>query len=254
VDEARKSKSDRVFVLSKDFNFKQNSAVNWLNTEDYTYQARFDAEDFRGCIILGGVDMSETTDMTAAKALILGSDCKTKYILQHYWIPEHKLIASDDKSAGAKYQEWARAGLLTVCDGNDIDLTQVADWFYMLYRDFGMKLYKCGYDVKFSKEFLRRMDEYGLDTEIVLQDKKTLSNAVKLCENDFKARLINYNENEIDRWHFGNAALEVDNNGACQIVKIKGQPGKRIDGAVTLSIVYEMFRRYRADLVKLVRR
>lgn len=254
VDEARKSKSDRVFVLSKDFNFKQNSAVNWLNTEDYTYPARFDAEDFRGCIILGGVDMSETTDMTAAKALILGADCKTKYILQHYWIPEHKLIASDDKSAGAKYQEWARTGLLTVCDGNDIDLTQVADWFYMLYRDFGMKLYKCGYDVKFSKEFLRRMDEYGLDTEIVLQDKKTLSNAVKLCENDFKARLINYNENEIDRWNFGNAALEVDNNGACQIVKIKGQPGKRIDGAVTLSIVYEMFRRYRADLVKLVRR
>jgi phage terminase large subunit-like protein len=114
-------------------------------------------------------------------------------------------------------------------------------------------LYKCGYDVRFSREFVAKMESYGFECEVVLQSKQTLSNAVKLCENDFRSRLINYNENPVDMWTLGNAALEVDNYGNCQIVKIKGQPGKRIDGAVTYSIVYEMFRRYRSDIIALAK-
>lgn len=253
IDQARKSKSDRVFVLSKDFNFHSSSAAAWLGVDDYKYTAQFDLEDFRGALCLGAVDMSETTDMTSAKVLLQRIGDKTKYIHQHYWIPESKLANADDKAAGAKYKEWAKAGILTICEGNDIDLTLVADWFYTLYRDHGLRLYKCGYDVKFSKEFLRRMDEYGFDCEIVLQDKKTLSNAMKLCESDLKSRLINFNENEIDNWCLGNAAIEVDNLGNCQAVKIAGQPSKRIDGAVTLIIAYEMYRRYRSDLVKVLK-
>lgn len=253
IDKARKSKADRIFVLSKDFNFKQNSAQAWLNLEDYTYDNNYHLEDFRGSIILGAVDMSETTDMTSAKALLMRKDDRTKYIVQHYWIPESKLTSTDDKQAGAKYKEWAKAGMLTICEGNDIDLSLVADWYYQLYKDYGLRLYKCGYDVKFSKDFLRRMDEYGFETELVLQNKLTLSNAMKLVEADFKGKLINYNNNDIDRWCYGNAAMEVDNLGNCQAVKIEGQPAKRIDGAVTLIIAYEMFRRYRSEFMKMVR-
>lgn len=253
IDLARKSKADRIFVLSKDFNFKQNGVQAWLNTEDYKYSAVYDLESFRGAICLGAVDLSETTDMTSAKILLMRKDDRTKYIYQHYWIPESKLTSADDRQAGAKYRDWAKAGKLTICEGNDIDLTLVADWFFELYKDYGLRLYKCGYDVKFSKDFLRRMDEYGFETEIILQNKITLSNAMKLCESDLKARYINYNENEIDAWCLGNATMEVDNAGNVQAVKIPGQPGKRIDGAVTLIIVYEMYRRYRSDLVKMLK-
>ena len=35
VDLAKKSKADRIFVLSKDFNIKQNVAASWLNLEDF---------------------------------------------------------------------------------------------------------------------------------------------------------------------------------------------------------------------------
>lgn len=252
VDAARKSKPDMVFVLSKDFNFKQSSAVSWLKPNEYMYAASYDIEDFRGAVCLGGVDMSETTDMTAAKILLIRKGDSARYILSHYWIPEHKLTDTDDKNAGAKYREWARDGLLTIVEGSDINLDIVADWFYQLYRDYGLKLYNCGYDVKFSKEFLRRMNEYGFDTEIVIQNKMTLSNALKLCEQDFKAQRINYNQNELDAWTLSNAAVEVDDARNCQLVKQKNQPGKRIDGAVALVIVYEMFRRYRSELQKYV--
>ena len=253
VDEARKSKSDRVFVLCKDFNFKQNSAQAWLNTEDYKYSAVFDIETFRNALCLGAVDLSETTDMTSAKIMLMKKDDRTKYIYQHYWIPESKLDNADDKNAGAKYREWAKEGILTICEGNDIDLTLVADWFYTLYRDYNIRLYKCGYDVKFSKDFLKRMDEYGFDYEMIMQNKLTLSNAMKLCESDLKAQYVNYNENDIDAWCLGNAAMEVDNVGNCQAVKIAGQPGKRIDGAVTFIILYECYRRFRSDFIKMLK-
>lgn len=253
LDQARKSKADRIFVLSKDFNFKQNSAQAWLNTEDYKYPARYELEQFRGAICLGAVDLSETTDMTSAKVLLMQKDDRTKYVYQHYWIPESKLTSADDKAAGAKYREWAKTGKLTICEGNDIDLTLVADWFFELYKDYGLRLYKCGYDVKFSKDFLRRMEEYGFETEIILQNKITLSNAMKLCESDLKAQYVNYDENEIDAWCLGNAAMEIDNVGNVQAVKIAGQPGKRIDGAVTLIILYEMYRRYRSDFIKMLK-
>lgn len=248
VDEARKSKASRMFVLSKDFNFKQSNSQAWLQESDYKYTAKFDIEEFKNAIVLGAVDLAETTDLTAAKILMLRPEDKTKYVHSMYFIPESKLESSDDKQAGAKYAEWARDGLLTVCEGNDVDLTIVADWFYKLYEQYGLRLYKCGYDVKFSKEFLKRMDAYGFDTEMVLQNKLTLSDPTKLVEADLKGRLINYNENPIDSWCLGNSALEIDNAGNVQIVKTQGQAARRIDGAVTLAILYEMYRRYRSDL------
>ena len=253
IDLAKKSKSDRIFVLSKDFNFKQNAVQAWLNPEEYKYVAKYDLDDFRGALCLGAVDLSETTDMTSAKLLLMRKDDRTKYIHQHYWIPESKLTNADDLQAGAKYKEWAQKGLLTICEGNDIELSAVADWFYDMYVEHRFKLYKCGYDVKFSKDFLRQMESYGFETEIVLQNKLTLSNAMKLCESDLKSQYVNYNENEIDQWSLGNAAMEMDNLGNVQAVKIAGQPGKRIDGAVTLIILYEMYRRYRRDFVKMLK-
>lgn len=255
VDTARESKGDRVFVLSKDFNIKQDSAQAWLMSEDYEYISRYDLKDFFGSFCLGAVDLSETTDLCNAKAMLMKPGDPHKYIYSHYWIPESKLTDSDDKDAGAKYEEWAKEGFITICPGNDIDLAMVADWFYMLYQDFDIRLYKCGYDQKFSKEFLKRMEMYGWakesdDMVLILQNAQTLSNAMKLTEADLRHKLVNYNENPVDRWCLGNASVKVDSYGQCMCVKM--YQSKRIDGAVTLIILYEMFRRYRSDFKTII--
>lgn len=251
---ARKNKSDRIFVLCKDFNIKQNGTQAWLDLDDYTYQATYDLEEFRGSVCLGAVDLAETGDLTCAKALLMKPNDKHKYIVTKYFIPERKLTEDNDKSAGAKYKEWAEKGLIEVSEGNDNDLTKVADWFYELYKEHGIRLFKCGYDQKFAKEFINRMEEIGWskdeELEMVLQNAQTLSNAIKLCENDFKKQLINYNENEVDRWCLKNASLKVDEQRRALIVKNKYE--EKIDGAVTLAILYEMYRRYRGQFERYV--
>lgn len=257
IDIARKSKADRIFVLSKDFNIKQNGREAWLNLEDYDYEAVYDLEDFRGCICLGATDMSETTDLTCAKILLIKPDDNTKYIYTKYFIPERKLTESDDKSAGAKYAEWAQENYITICEGNDIDLAKVADWFYSLYTEYDIKLWKCGYDQRFSKDWINQMEYYGWqkaneDLILILQNRQTLSNAMKLCEADFTHQLINYNRNPVDMWCLRNAGIDVDDLGQCMAIKMESQ--KRIDGAVTLIILYEMYRRYRTEFKQMIER
>ena len=248
VDEARSSKADRMFVLSKDFNFKQSNSQSWLEEKDYIYEAKFNIEDLRGKYVIGAVDLSETTDLTCAKIMSLDQDSNTKYIHTMYFIPEGKLENSDDKQSGAKYEEWAKQGILTVLPGLDNDLTKVADWFYQLYIDYDIRTVVCGYDQRFAREFKERMEEYGIECEMVLQNAETLNNAMRLCEQELKARHVNYNENELDRWCLGNASMKIDNFGRVLCIKINNQATRRIDGAVTLIILYEMYRRYRGQL------
>ncbi len=255
VELAKKSKGDRIFVLAKDFNIKQNSVEMWLNLEDYNFDATYDLEEFRGAPCLGAVDLAETMDLCCAKVLLMNDDGK-KYIHTMYFVPERKIEDDDDSCAGAKYADWARDGYITVAEGSDIDLTVVADWFWSLYKDYGIRLMCCGYDQKFAKDFIKQMSEYGWtkeggELELILQNAMTLDTANKFVETDLKKRNINYNNNPVDRWCFGNAGLSVDNKGKCLVVKTARN--KKIDGAVTTVILYETYRRYRADLKRMVK-
>lgn len=256
VDTAKKSKADRIFVLSKDFNYKQNGVEAWLNIEEYSYAATYDIESLRGGYCIGEVDLAETTDLCCAKALVMKRDDPVKYIITKYFIPESKLdVDNDDHNAGAKYKEWADNGYIQVCEGNDLDLTIVADWFYRLVKEQGITLYKCGYDQRFARDFLRRMEEYGWskkydDVEMIMQNAQTLNSAIRLVESELKKQLINYNENPVDRWCFKNSCLKVDDKRQALVIKMDN--AHKIDGTVTLVSLYEMYRRHRSEYRKLI--
>ena len=249
VDAARRSKADRMFTLSKDFNFKVSNSEAWIMGELLDYTRVYNIDDFRNTIVLGGVDLAETTDMCSAKILMLKPDDSTKYIHQMYWIPESKLKQSDDTESGAKYTEWAKKGLIRIVEGNEVDVSAVADWFAELYREHGIRLYKCGYDQRFAKEFLKRMDDYGFETEMIYQNRFVLSNPMRLVEADIRDQAINYNDNEIDKWCLLNTSVQVWDTGHILPVKIKGQAARRIDGTLSLIMVYEMLRRYKTEMM-----
>ena len=251
VDEARHSKAARAFTLSKDFDFKVSNSTAWLEKSDYEYISEFDIEEFRDCYALGAVDLSETTDTTNAKVLLMKKGDRKKYILSHYWIPESKLEESDDKSAGAKYHEWAQREMLTICHGNDNDLTLVADWFQSLREKYGIELLKCGYDQRFKRDWVQRMEYYGWrdKDELIMinQSPDVLHTANCQVEADLKDRLI-IGLNEMDKWCFGNAALKVDSRGKSLVIKMDNMKSRKIDGAVCSVILQETHNRYKTDL------
>lgn len=243
IDLARGSKQDRAFVLSKDFNIKQSNAQAWLNLEDYDYEEVFDLEDFRNSLCIGAVDIAETTDLCSAKILLMRRNDRKKYIHSMYFIPEGKLAkGNDDKSAGAKYLEWAKAGMLQICDGNYINTAYIADWFYNLYNGYGLRCFITGYDSKFANEFINRMEQYGLDTVSIWQRPEVMSQPINMVEADLKDRLI-IGLNEIDKWCISNCSLKVTGQDLGILEKIKGQSSRKIDGAVSLAILYATYSR-----------
>lgn len=252
VETAKYDKATRIHLLTKDFNIPQSNAQSWLLLEDYDYQQdKFDPDNFRGAAVLGAVDLSATTDLTSAKCLIMRAGDKTKYVLSHYWIPESKLENSDDKNAGARYKEWAKAGILTIDEGNEINLSGVADWYYELFKKYKFRPYKIGYDQRYAKTFLDRCEEYGFETEMLAQGR-ALSSAMKLTEADLKSRVLNFRSNEMDKWCLSNCCCAVDNVGNIQPVKIPGQHAKRIDGALTFIMLEETYRRFKSDYMAFI--
>lgn len=251
LNKAKIDKETRMHVLCKDFNIHQNNAQSWLMYEDYMYKTEhFELEDLRGAYMVCGVDLSSTTDMTAVQCVVMKPNDNTKYIVSKYFIPERKLYDSDDKTAGAKYEEWAQQGLVHICEGNEVDTDEVVDWIEYLVIDCGINLFKCGYDVRLSKSFVNAMItrlDGNSTLEIIPQASKFLSEPTKLLEADLKARIVNYNENPVNQWCFSNAQIKLDQYGRIMIIKIQEQARRRIDGAVALVIAYATLRMYKTE-------
>jgi len=253
INESKTSKSRRVFVLSKDFNIKQNNASAWLTTEDIVNQETFDIEDFRNGFGIGGVDLSKSGDLTSARIVLMKPDSQKKYTLSHYFIPESKLgyLSEKDKKM---FKEWIRQGHITVCPGNENDFSLVTAWYVKLYKTYGIRVYKTGYDKWSSTYWVKEMDGYGFDCQRVSQEFGAMSDPMKLVEADLKSGLINYNNNPVDKWCLENTALRLSSKEEIMPIKVQGQEDKKIDGAVTLIIAYRIYIDNRTEFLQLVRR
>lgn len=245
VDIARTDKEARIHLLCKDFNIKQNSAIAWLRSEDFTYEQEAKSlEDFRGLKCLAALDCSQTTDLTNLKLLFMRPNDPTKYVFSHYWIPESKLTDSNDKAAGARYTEWAQKGYMTVCKGNIIDLTEVTEYIVKLKRQYGITVLKCGYDKAYAREFEKSIDEVSEDIREPI-NQKVMSTPMKWVERDFENHVINYGNNPVDQWCLGNACCFIDGheNYSCK----KSSANKRIDGAVVFIILYATLMKFNTE-------
>ena len=100
--------------------------------------------------------------------------------------------------------------------------------------------------------WLKSGDENS-DLIMIKQDAPVLSNAIKLAESELKHELVLFNNNEMDKWCLGNAGVSV-RNAVGQVLLVKIKTEKRIDGAVALAILYEMYRRYRTTFKTLAER
>lgn len=255
IEVARTDVGSRIHMLCKDFNVTTSSAKGWLNLEDYNYEQQpWSLEDFRGAVCLAAADLSMTTDLTNIKLMFMrpGED-KTKYIYSHYWIPEIKLVKSDDSGSGADYKKWIKEGYISVCEGTDNNLIEVADWILDLKKKYGIAALRVFYDQRYAQEFKTRLDDAGVETEVIQQSKYVLSTPTKLLENELKSHNINYNNNPVDKWCYSNAALEVDSAGRRQIVKMRGTHDRRIDGAVTSAILFAGYQRCKEEFSCYVR-
>jgi phage terminase large subunit-like protein len=238
-------KESRMHFLTKDCNIKCSNSSAWLTLEEYWYeQAPFTLADFRNSVCLGAVDLADCGDLAVAEALFMRRGDDTKYVVPQFFIPESKL---KDKDNGAKYEEWAHTinpvtnkPYVTVCKGNKIDQKHIADWFQSLRDEYGIETITIGYDPWHSDIFLLWCDKktgYGFNTMKIYQNSKLMSFPMKTVERDLHAKYINYANNPVMKYCFGNMSAKIVGD-LIMPEKIDGQYSRKIDGVVALIILY----------------
>ena len=246
---AEVDKESRLHLLCKDFNIKVSNARAWMEYREYTYEQKpFTLQEFIGAICIGGVDISDRGDLTVATALFMRKGDATKYVVTQPFIPESKLT---DKDNGAKYQEWAKTinpvtGMpyVIVVKGNNIDTKAVVDWYQSLRKKYGINPLSIGYDPWNADTFLVWCDrQTGMDfkTTQIYQNIKGMSYPMKTVERDIQRKLINFANNPVMEYCFGNiSAVLKSQNGKEYIMaeKIDGKYERKIDCVISMIIAY----------------
>lgn len=245
MNKARHDLSTRVTMLCKDFNIKQADSGSWLSYDDLNNEERFSLEDLRDSYAVGGVDLSSTTDLTAAVLVIQKRDSNKKYVISHFFMPSgvlDKRITEDN----VPYDIWVKRGLVTLTEGNQNDFSLVTKWFMMMIQSYGIRPLWVGYDPWNSQYWIKEMEDLGFNMEKVRQGIYSLSEPMKQMEADLKNELVVYDNNPILKWCLSNTQAKVDLNGNIQPSKLNSKY-KRIDGTVALIIAYAVLNRYRLD-------
>ncbi len=236
VERAKQNSNELSGVLCKEFNVRETVKTAWLSFDAINNEQTFDPEQFRGAYCIGGVDLSITTDLTAASLLFMKRGDDRKYITQMYWLPADRL-QERVKQDKIPYDKWHERGLLRLCAGNTINYSDVTAWFLEVTRQYDLFPAWVYYDSYSARYFVEEMQLNGFNMVRCIQGAKTLSLPMQMLGADLQAHKVIYNNNPVLKWCLTNTGVQTDRNG--NIVPIKNQsPKQRIDGAAALLDCY----------------
>lgn len=246
VERAKNSPADLPGVLCKDFNIRENESNVWLSFEDIQNKATFDMSEVYNTYAIGGCDLSATTDLTAATLLIRKPGEKTVYVLQQYFLPQTRVEHLEDKNTNeAPYRKWAERGLLTICEGNRVNFSDVTSWFCQMRDEYKIDAFKVGYDRALAGYWVDEMKANGFTMEPVAQGAFTWSQPMREMGAALADKQVNYNNNPMLIWCLSNTA--VKKSGLNNICPVKITDKRRIDGAVSLLNAWVIYVKYYDD-------
>lgn len=245
VERAKANPIELVNLLCKDFNIRQNTINAWLTFEDINNEEIYN--EWKDNYVIGGVDLSSTTDLTCATLLgVVKGKIRVK---QMYWIPSNYLEKkiTEDK---IPYDKWLKLGLLRLSGDSKIDYHDITKWFLEQVQENDLRPLWVGYDSWNAQFWCDDMKEQGFDMVEVRQGFKTESAPLKQMKADLIDKKINYNNNPILKWNLSNVVVKTDDNENIMLSKEKAK--QRIDGASSLMDAYVIFVNQRSEYLNYI--
>lgn len=224
------SLSKKAEYLTKYCNIKQNSSIAWLDylVVDRSVEEALTLEDFRNHYCVGGIDLSQTTDLTAATILIERRGIL--YSFTQFFMPAKRFEIAQAED-GVPYDIFRKKGLLTLSGENYIDYKDVYNWFVMLVQQYGIRPLKIGYDRYSAQYLIDDLKAYGFHTDDVYQGEN-LTPVIKEFEGVIKDGNFKIVNNNLLKSHFLNVAMK-HNLETRKIRPVKIEQRSRIDGFVS---------------------
>lgn len=227
---AEMSASKKAEFLTKYCNIKQNSSIAWLDAhivEGAT--AEITLEDFRHSYAVGGIDLSQTTDLTAATVIVERGG--KLYAFTQFFMPANR-VERATAIDGVPYDIFVQKGVVTLSGENYVDYKDVYNWFVMLKEKYEIYVLKVGYDRYSAQYLIDDMAAYGFHMDDVFQGEN-LAGVIR----EFEGILLDGNfkipDNSLLKSHFLNVALK-HNMETRKFRPVKIEQRARIDGFVSV--------------------
>lgn len=230
IEVAHESLSKKAEFCTKYANIKQNSSQAWLSSEVIEKsEAELKIEDFAHSYCVGGLDLSQTTDLTSACVVIEKNGIL--HVFSHFWMPEEKIPEAEARE-GIPYSLYVTQGLITPSGDNFVDYHDCYKWFTDLVEKLEILPLKVGYDRYSAQYLIQDMKAYGYQTDDVFQGFN-LSPVIKEMEGLMKDEKIRYAKNSVLKMHLLDSALKIDTeSNKVRLIKLNAKC--HIDGAAAL--------------------
>ena len=242
---AEGSLSKRAEFLTKYCCIKQNSSLAWLAAslvEDASGE-QLDPEQFRNSYCVGGLDLSQTRDLTSACVVIEKNG--ELYVLSHFWLPAERIDEATQRD-GLPYNIYIQRGLLSPSGDNYIDYHDCFDWFRTLVEDYEILPLQVGYDRYSAQYLVQDMQAYGFHMDDVFQGENLYS-VIMETQGILEDRRLHIGDNDLLKAHLLNCAIKMSTErGRGKLVKLS--PSLHIDGAAALLDAMTMRSKYYAEI------
>ena len=247
IAKAEGSLSKKAEFLCKYCNIKQNSSLAWLPAQaiEEISGEPIKLEDFHGCYCVGGIDLSQTTDLTAAEAVIERDGIL--YVFAKFFMPAANLETATERD-GVPYEIYRQRGLLQMSGENYVDYHDVYNWFTELVEKYEILPLEVGYDRYSSQYLVNDMKTYGFHMDDVYQGDN-LWPVIQETEGIIKDKKLYIGDNDLLKSHLLNSAIKVSaERGRGRLIKIN--PTSRIDGTAALFDALCVRQKYYAEIGK----
>ena len=213
-------------------NIKQNSSLAWLDTKTIAKCCgeHLNIEDFKSSYCVAGIDLSRTTDLTAA-VVVIERDGEF-YVFAKFWLPKERIeeaIARDN----VPYNLYIERGLLEPSGDNYVDYHDCYNWLVHLVEDLEILPLQTGYDRYSAQYLIQDLSNYGFHVDDVYQGTN-LWGVLQEIEGLMKDGKVHIGDNDLLKMHLLNSAIKIETNSARGRL-IKLNPTAHIDGMAALS-------------------
>ena len=231
IDTAHESLSKKAEFLTKYCNIKQNSAQAWLSASAVRRACgeALEFEQFRSTYAVLGIDLSQTTDLTAAVCVIERES--RLHVIAHFWMPSEKIDAASERD-DVPYRIMMQKGFLSASGEHFVDYRDVYAWCTRLVEEFEILPLMVGYDRYSSQYLIQDLESYGFHTDDVFQGYN-MHGAIQELEGMINSGMIDIGDNDLMKMHLLDTVLKADGESRrTKIVKLDSR--SHIDGTAAL--------------------
>ena len=210
---------------------KQNSSSAWLSTETVSkcLCSPLRIEDHTSKYAVGGIDLSQSTDLTSACVCIEENGIIN--VFSKFWLPAEKIDEATERD-GVPYRLYIERGLLSASGDNFVDYNDCFNWFVELVERYECLPLVIGYDKWSSLYLVQSLEQYGFKCDDVYQGDN-LWGVMGELEGLMKDGKIKIGDNDLLKMHFLNSAVKMSaERGRGKLIKISATA--HIDGMAAL--------------------